>query len=248
MGNAPGAGIDPSGAAKINLGNIKDGRVPVGYQGSWILFYGSEEFIGYLDPKNNSVERNGKLVSLNKLERIASSWWGFKPDWDEYFKENGYDPNSDATGTYFFLNMAMGLYPDTFINDFGTGLGQITDLYETAMWHYAGAGFACGSGGSGKIPSMPVTTSGKAFRNYQSLLGDAQRQYPNLAGKIQNHHVKPIYLGGSKSGSTVVIDAAYHQLINNEFRSRWAYGLGKMPSPQELEQLMQDVYSLFPLP
>jgi len=164
VGNAPGDGIDPSGAAKINLGNIKDGRVPVGYQGSWILFYGSEEFIGYLDPKNNSVERNGKLVSLNKLERIASSWWGFKPDWDEYFNENGYDSNSDNTGTYFFLNMAMGLYPDTFINEFSTGIGQIADLYEDTMWHYAGAGFFCGSGGSGKIPSKPVTTSGNATR------------------------------------------------------------------------------------
>lgn len=164
MGNAPGDGTDPSGLEKINLGNIKDGRVPVGYQGSWILFYGSEEFIGYLDPKNNSVERNGKLVSLNKLERIASSWWGFKPDWDEYFKENGYDPKSDPVGTYYLLNMALGLYPDTFINDFSTGLGQIADLYETTMWHYAGAGFSCGSGGSGKIPSKPVTTSGNATR------------------------------------------------------------------------------------
>ncbi|MEY4394996.1 MAG: hypothetical protein RL595_2245 [Planctomycetota bacterium] len=164
VGNAPGDATDPEGLARITFGNAADGRVSVGYQGSWGLFYGSQELIGNLDPKSNLVERNGKLVSLNKLERIASSWWGFKPDWDEYFKENGYDPKSDPVGTYYLLNMALGLYPDTFINDFSTGLGQIADLYETTMWHYAGAGFSCGSGGSGKIPSKPVTTSGNATR------------------------------------------------------------------------------------
>ena len=187
VGNAPGDGTDPSGLARINIGNANDGRISVGYQGSWGLFYGSQELIGNLNPISNLVERNGKWVSLSKLERIASSWWGFKPDWDEYFKENGYDPITDLNTTYLALSIELGLYNETFINDFSQGMGQITDLYETAMWHYAGAGFACGGGG--KVPSKPVVKPGAPPR----LLGNNPRP--------GNSRIKTDFPGGEKAAN-----------------------------------------------
>jgi hypothetical protein len=75
----------------------------------------------------------------------------------------------------------------------------------------------------------------------------AQKQFPGKAGKIENHHVEPKYLGGAASGRTVPIDAAYHQQITNEFRRLWPYGQGT-PSAQQLERIKQQVYEKYPLP
>jgi RHS repeat-associated protein len=61
------------------------------------------------------------------------------------------------------------------------------------------------------------------------VLAEAQQQYPKLKGKTHNHHIIPKYLGGDDAGETVPIDAAYHQLITNAFRDKWAYGQGKKP-------------------
>src|SRR5690606_26361734 len=53
------------------------------------------------------------------------------------------------------------------------------------------------------------------------LLRAAQKQFPNKAGKIEQHHITPKYLGGDPKGPTVPLDAAYHQQITNAFRDAW---------------------------
>lgn len=53
---------------------------------------------------------------------------------------------------------------------------------------------------------------------------------------------------GYDNGVTVPIDAAYHQLITNEFRLRWGYGLGRIENKEYLEQIIREVYDKYPLP
>ena len=79
------------------------------------------------------------------------------------------------------------------------------------------------------------------------LIKQAQELYPNKAGKIQMHHVEPKYLGGPKNGTLAPIDAAYHQVITNEFRTLYPYGQS-IPNGLELKNIMHQVYSKFPLP
>jgi len=81
---------------------------------------------------------------------------------------------------------------------------------------------------------------------FDDLVKEAQDAYPAKAGDIELHHITPKYLGGPADGPTVPLDAAYHQLITNEFRSLWPYGSGR-PDPQELERIMNDVYEKYPL-
>jgi hypothetical protein len=50
-------------------------------------------------------------------------------------------------------------------------------------------------------------------RYSDDLVKAAQSKFPGKAGKIEQHHVTPKYLGGDPKGPTVPIDAAYHQEI-----------------------------------
>lgn len=79
------------------------------------------------------------------------------------------------------------------------------------------------------------------------LVKAAQQLYPNKAGKIELHHITPKYLGGAVDGPLVPLDAAYHQVITNEFRLLWPYGKG-VPSASELQSIMEQVYAKYPLP
>jgi hypothetical protein len=93
-----------------------------------------------------------------------------------------------------------------------------------------------------------VTTAAKGTVQYSDdLVRAAQETYPKLKGKTQLHHITPKYLGGAKNGPTVPLDAAYHQIITNEFRALWGYGKG-VPSATELQNIMKQVYSKYPLP
>lgn len=83
---------------------------------------------------------------------------------------------------------------------------------------------------------------------YSNLVKAAQKLYPKKAGKIQFHHIEPQYLGGPVDGPLAPLDAAYHQVITNEFRSLWPYGTGTVPSATELNSIMQQVYNICPLP
>ena len=83
---------------------------------------------------------------------------------------------------------------------------------------------------------------------YEDAVAAAQQRYPNLAGKMNDHHIEPKYLGGAADGETVSLDRAYHQVITNAFRRAWKYGTGKLPSVQELQKIGQNVYGNYPLP
>ncbi|MGH9716525.1 MAG: hypothetical protein ACRD4R_07350, partial [Candidatus Acidiferrales bacterium] len=86
-----------------------------------------------------------------------------------------------------------------------------------------------------------------AATSLEQKVSDAQDAYPNKAGRIENHHIAPKYLGGDPNGPTAPLDGAYHQMITNAFRNEVPYGSGPV-SPEELQQIMNKVYSQFPLP
>lgn len=46
---------------------------------------------------------------------------------------------------------------------------------------------------------------------------------------------------------TIGIDAAYHQMITNEFRKQWPYGKGPL-TPEKAEEISKYVYDLYQLP
>jgi hypothetical protein len=48
-------------------------------------------------------------------------------------------------------------------------------------------------------------------------------------------------------GPLVPLNGSYHQLITNEFRALWPYGKN-IPGAAELENIMNQVYSKYPLP
>jgi len=93
------------------------------------------------------------------------------------------------------------------------------------------------------------TTAARAGSSatYEELLAEAQAAYPGKAGLAELHHITPKYLGGAANGPLIELDAAYHQQITNQFRSLWPYG-GPKPGPQQLEEILQQVYQRFPLP
>ncbi|WP_293916373.1 MULTISPECIES: hypothetical protein [unclassified Sphingobacterium] len=99
----------------------------------------------------------------------------------------------------------------------------------------------------GKVGSLYNAFAKGGLQYSDDLLKAAQKLYPNKAGKIELHHITPQYLGGAKNGPLVPLDAAYHQVITNEFRAIRPYGLGPVNEAQRL-QIMKEVYSKFPLP
>ena len=84
--------------------------------------------------------------------------------------------------------------------------------------------------------------------SYDDILKYAKEKYPKLADKINLHHIEPKYLGGDPNGPVIALNGAYHQLITNEFRRLWEYGKGITPTTEKLQEMVDFVYSIFPLP
>ena len=82
---------------------------------------------------------------------------------------------------------------------------------------------------------------------YEELVDGARQLYPKKAFRIERHHITPKYMGGASDGPLSSIDAAYHQLITNEFRALHPYG-SMIPTPERLAEIMRQVYTSFPLP
>jgi len=100
---------------------------------------------------------------------------------------------------------------------------------------------------------FPEPVGGGGDLPYEEHVRQARKQYPDKAGTYQEHHIIPKYLGGDPHGETVRIDAAYHQVITNDFRRFWPYRgdpgyRGRLPTPQELKEIVEKVYSINPLP
>ena len=88
----------------------------------------------------------------------------------------------------------------------------------------------------------------KSDPHYLELLKEAQARYPKKAGHMQWHHVEPIYMGGVRNGKLIQIDAAYHQMLTNEFRSHHPFGTKKILDESVRRSIMQKVYMKYPLP
>ena len=61
------------------------------------------------------------------------------------------------------------------------------------------------------------------------------------------HHIEPRYMGGSPNGKIIQLNAAYHQMITNEFRKQYKYNLGPLNEVVR-HNYMRDVYMKYPLP
>ena len=53
--------------------------------------------------------------------------------------------------------------------------------------------------------------------------------------------------GSQNNNLTVPIDAAYHQMITNRFRSLWPYGSGGLDKSR-WDEVFNQVYKEYPLP
>jgi hypothetical protein len=144
-----------------------------------------------------------------------------------------------------------------------SGQGGLMAGLDVLMSINPGARLAKGVGKLAKLRRMAKGTANtadaihdlaKTARQWQkgynqSVLAQAKAQYPKLANKKDElHHIIPKYLGGPENGPKVRVNPAYHQMITNEFRKKWAYGQGQKPNPQQLEEILEEVYSLLPLP
>jgi YD repeat-containing protein len=101
--------------------------------------------------------------------------------------------------------------------------------------------------GENLLEHEQVSLSGRLLTDEERRIAAAERAYPNKAGRTEEHHVWPKYLGGPIDGPTIPINAAYHQQITNAFRAEWGYGNGR-PSAAEAHAIMARVYARYPLP
>jgi hypothetical protein len=131
---------------------------------------------------------------------------------------------------------------ESFEDALGTGFKN--GLFGLAVGTVSGV--ANGMRDAYKAKESPWSGKDKG-NNYENSVKEAQQKYPNKAGKIEEHHIDPKYLGGDPKGPTVPIDAAYHQVITNEFRANWGYGQ-PIPTNNQLQIIKSNVYTKFPLP
>jgi hypothetical protein len=101
---------------------------------------------------------------------------------------------------------------------------------------------------TGIAAKAATTTVKKGAQAFDEAVQAAQKAYPKKAGRIEQHHITPQYLGGAKDGPLAPLDAAYHQQVTNEFRKQWGYGIGKPQDANDLRRIMDNVYGKYPLP
>jgi len=138
---------------------------------------------------------------------------------------NAIDQASDWTNTYLAIPMAA------------LQLGENEGEDDLALDQL--------SEGEGVVEEKAEAVESSVSSKIESLTTDAEKTYPKLAGKFQNHHIFPQFLSGPKNGELSNIPAAYHQLITNEFRTLTS---NYQDLTRSVEDLMRAVYSKFPLP
>jgi hypothetical protein len=131
-----------------------------------------------------------------------------------------------------FINGATAFLPSTPGTQAAKGLGFADDAMKLAT--------QAGDDIAKKVPII------------DDLVKEAQKLYPKKAGKIEKHHPFPKYMGGAEDQVLVPLDAAYHQLITNEFLKYWPKKLPNQvktfPTLDQAKEIMEKVYRKFPLP
>jgi len=196
------------------------------------------------NPGNNNGGSSSQPSSNNNISSLLDTEWNrYLYDWQLFGTTYNYCNDIDLSGGVGELALACG-----YTAAWGGAHGAII-----ASSIYIAGGALLGIGIGCTLAEPCETEAAQAIGEIvdegksQDLLAQAQDEYPNLAGKIQLHHIFPLYLGGDPNGPLVPLDAAYHQLITNAFRLAWPYGQGA-PSLERALEIMQQVYSKFPLP
>lgn len=102
--------------------------------------------------------------------------------------------------------------------------------------------------GDKKKKKEPVRNQPTDQEKYNKKKKELDEQYPNKKDKVERHHKKPRYHGGTPNDETVPIPGSYHQGTTNEFKKQWGYKPNPRPSDQESEEVQKKVYDQYPLP
>jgi hypothetical protein len=136
-----------------------------------------------------------------------------------------------------------------FVYNFTVAEGHTYFVGDPVTWGFAlwnhNAATDCANAAAKAANRFADTAGGR--KAYSRAVAQAEKQYPKLAGKIQQHHIEPKYMGGAANGATTPVNAAYHQQITNAIRDKWAYGQG--PLEESLRKVfLNQVYTNLPLP
>jgi len=206
----------------VSFSTVSGGGVSVLTGGNFWEGAATAFYVSLLNHAAHKITENGGDQDPPKKSR--SEMTSTEKDY-AYMKDDLQPFNKFMLDAYLFLEGARGLWGLT------SFFKSSAAVVETAA-----------------IKSATATTkiTGNSV-SYSNLVKAAQNLYPGKAGKIELHHITPKYLGGPSNGPLVPLDAAYHQVITNEFRALRPYGLGPVNTAQRL-QIMQQVYSKYPLP
>jgi hypothetical protein len=244
LGNNPIVNTDPTGLDWVHIGNKHKFDKRVHNNKDARRFYGK----GAVDETPNG---KNKIYNSSKgeVELRANGDWGYT--YSEMKDPSHYLPRAQTTqGLVDGINTMMPLL--------NTAEATAT---ITTMVIMPSAEVAEGSsllsrftarlfGNSKKLESVAEITTETIAENqskYEGLVQKAKELYPNKAHLEELHHIAPKYLGGAADGALAPLNGAYHQVITNEFRSLWSYGLGPV-SEQRMLEIMKQVYSKYPLP
>ncbi len=157
-----------------------------------------------------------------------------------------------------FMNVDReGLRFHRYIVAAGAGLGGGIFGVGYAWWKYgdclSASDYARAFTIGASIGAASALGGGKMLKAKRYFGGNsrAKLKYPKKAGRKQDHHNDPIYLGGPQNGQTTNLNGSYHQQITNEFRSLAPYrndrGYNGPVSRQSAQEIARKVYNKYPL-
>lgn len=127
------------------------------------------------------------------------------------------------------------------------GRGSSVAIPEPDVWETTAEFESAKADGRLPVYTLPSgNPTEQQYSTYQQALVQAYKMYPNKAGKIEYHHPLPKYMGGDPNQKLIPLDAAYHQMITNEFRNKWSYGQ-QYPTYEKALEYARQIYSKYPL-